>query len=289
MSCARLVFAVVFACSSLVRAEPGTIYFKIATLAGQADTWTGALEVGDLSQTIELTDAVALSTSFVGGLSSEPGFTFTSGNDIFVWQGDNETLGANSTVYSTDLVAAVKGGATWESLYGLSFNLLAGVTTDLSVLNPVFLRVSGQAGTIQFSNEPFPVFDPYAEWLTNYPGLTETARLADPDKDGFVNVVEFAFDGEPDVATPEFLQVTAVSNNAVFTFVAYNDLFPDSYAVLSTTNLAATPFAANAGITASISNAPDQAGILFSNSYTRKQFIVPMSLDQFFRVRANVP
>jgi hypothetical protein len=273
-----------------VRAESGSVYFKVITVAGDEDTWTGAFQVDDLSAAIDDPGAVALSTSFVGGLSSEPGFTFTSGSDIFVWQGDDESLGANSTIYSPDLVAALKAGITWRELYGQSYGLLSTPnTTDLSVLNPVFLRLSGQGGAIQFSNEPFPVFDPYTDWLTNYPGLTNTAKSADPDGDGFDNGTEFAFDGDPTVGTPALLTITTTASQAVITFVAHNSLFPDNYVVLSTTNLATAAFAPNAVATAAVEDSADQNGVLLNSTYTRKQFAVPVSFKEFFRVYALLP
>ena len=284
-----MALVAVVAFSHTTRAEPGSVYFKVTTTSGSADTWTGAFEVADLSQMILDTLAVSLTTAFVGGLSSEPGFWFSSGNDIFVWQGDNESLGANSTIYSLDLVTAVDGGVTWQGLFGQTFNLLGGLTTDLSVLNPVFLRVSGQGGTIQFSDTPFPVFDPYAEWLTNYPTLSETGKLADPDGDGFNNGTEFAFDGDPTVGTPALLHIVGAASNAVVSFVAHNSLFPDNYVVLSTTNLGTANFGTNAPVTGSIVNSADQSGLLLSNTYTRKQFTVPLSAKEFFRVKALLP
>lgn len=232
---------------------------------------------------------MALSTLFVGGLSSEPGFTFTSGTDIFVWQGNTESLGANSTIYSLELVTAVKAGVTWGGLFGQSFNLVNRLTTDLSVLNPVFLRVSGQGGIIRFSSEPFSVFDPYAEWLENYPTLTETGKSADPDGDGFDNGTEFAFDGDPMVGTPSLSTITGTASNTVITFVAHNSLFPDNYVVLATTNLATATFATDAAVADAIVDSADQSGVLLSNTYTRKQFTIPVSLKEFFRVRAFLP
>ena len=282
------VCALLMLCGAL-HAQPGTAYFKITTVSGAADVWTGSFEVADLSEVIDNTLAVALTTSFVGGLSNEPGYTFTSGNDLFVWQGDNATLGANSTVSSVELVAAVKGGATWQDLFGRSYALLGGLTTDLSVLNPVFLRVSGQGGTIQFSDEPFPLLDPYTQWLENYPGLTNTARVADPDGDGFDNGTEFAFDGDPTVPTPNLLRIFSDGSQAICTFIARDDIFPASYVVLSTTNLTSAPFVTNVPVTGSISNSLDQSGVLLGGEYTRKEFTVPLSLVEFFRIKADTP
>lgn len=272
------------------RAQLGSVYFKVTTLgatpSGPADTWTGAFEVEDLSATVRDTFAVSLSTSFVGGIASEPGFTFDSGSDIFVWQGD---VGGNSTIQSESLVAAITGSApvSWSGLIGQSFALLAGVTTDLQASSG--LRVSGQGGTIEFSDTPFPTFDPYAEWLANYPALTDTSKSADPDGDGFDNGTEFAFDGDPTVGTPALLTIVHGATNAIVSFVAHNTLFPNNYVVLSSTNLQTTVFATNGAATGSVVSSADQSGLLLSNTYTRKQFTVPIWAKEFYRVKALLP
>jgi len=269
------------------RAETGFVYFRVITTGGEADRWTGAFGVSDLSQTISATEAVSLSTSFVGGLSNEPGITFASGGDIFYWDGDNESLGANSTIYSMDLVTVVRAGIAWEGLFNQSFDLLDGLSTDLSALNPVFLSVSGQGGIIQFSDQPFPAVDYYGEWLSSYPGLSDTNRTADPDKDGFSNETEFAFDGNPTQATPDLIQVAGDEGQVIFRFVAHNELFPGNYAILSSTNLVGVPFATDRSVT--VTNSPDQTGVLLTNNYTRRQFAVPPLSQKFFRVRAFIP
>jgi hypothetical protein len=134
--------------------ESNLIYFKIITLDG--DTWTGVFEVDDITEAIQDTFETSLSTSAVGGLNNEPGFVFTSSNNIFVWQGDNSPPSASSTIYSTELVTIVNNGNNWQSLYGQTLNLFddGNSTTDLSALNPGFERVFGKGGTIQFSNSP---------------------------------------------------------------------------------------------------------------------------------------
>lgn len=37
----------------------------------------------------------------------------------------------------------------------------------------------------------------YDQWLANYPSLTDTAKTADPDTDGFANLMEFALGSDP--------------------------------------------------------------------------------------------
>lgn len=130
------------------------IYFKIITLDG--DTWSGVFEVNDIDENIQSTVTIFLSTSSVGVLNREPGFIFTSSNNTFVWQGENDPPNASSTIYSTALVSLINNGNSWRSLYGQTLNLFndGNSTTDLSAFNPDFQRVFGKGGTIQFSNSP---------------------------------------------------------------------------------------------------------------------------------------
>jgi hypothetical protein len=264
----------------------GSVYFTVVTLTGAR--WSGAFEVGDLSERVRDTEVVGLSTVFVGGLNDEPGYIFTSRGTEFVWQGDNDDIAANSTICSTELAAAVNAGIAWQELIGQDFVLLDDVTTDIAALNPTTLRLFGQGGLILFSDEPEPVPDAYTLWWLSYPGLTDTRPEADPDGDGFDNATEFAFDGDPRVPTPSLLQARATPDGVVFQFIARNDLFPQHYHVLSTTDLGATPFTGNADVTASIVDAEDQSGVPLSNDYTRKEFTVPLAAKGFFRVEATL-
>jgi len=156
-----LLIAVCFAISApRSDAQLFPVYFEIITAdpePGQpaADSWHGAFEVADLTLAITNTSTVSLTTPFVGGLTQEPGFWFRSGPD-FVWQGDFDPPGANSTIPSQELINAILAGAAWEDLFDNSYSLLSNVTTDLSALNPTAFRVSGQGGIISFSSEPIP-------------------------------------------------------------------------------------------------------------------------------------
>ncbi len=159
----RVTALVLFCFSvSVVRSEAQLlpVYFEVVTATPQsgqpvADSWYGAFDVADLSLAITNTTAVFLTTPFVGGLTQEPGFWFRSGPD-FVWQGDLDPPGANSTIPSQEWIDVILAGASWEDLFGNSFALLSNVTTDLSALNPTAQRVSGQGGTIAFSSTPIP-------------------------------------------------------------------------------------------------------------------------------------
>ena len=125
----------------------------------------------------------------------------------------------------------------------------------------------------------------YESWITNYPSLTGSNALpgADPDGDGFVNDMEFAFGGNPTVGTPALLTATREGTNALFTFVADTNAF--GYTVQSTGDLRTNPWTNNAAATAGVTNATNQTGLSLTN-YTRRQFAVPAIGRTFYRVEA---
>jgi hypothetical protein len=121
----------------------------------------------------------------------------------------------------------------------------------------------------------------YSTWVTLWPGLTNTLRTADPDGDSFNNGVEYAFDGNPTVGSPAMLTATGAGSNAVFQFTGLQGA-ATNYTVQSTTNLSTGPWT-NPGVT--VTNAADQSGLLLSNSYQRREFIVPAAgSNSFYRV-----
>jgi hypothetical protein len=127
---------------------------------------------------------------------------------------------------------------------------------------------------------------PYSSWLTNYPSLvgTNTNGTADPDRDGFINDLEFAFNGNPTNGTPALLTVTNVGGLANFRFVATTNGV--SYQVQSLTNLATGPWT-NSPV--SVTNAADQTGITPALAgYVRKSFVTNASGKIFYRVVATI-
>lgn len=140
-------------------------------------------------------------------------------------------------------------------------------------------------GVISVTNASAPAG--YNAWLTNYPTLTDTNRTADPDGDGFDNNTEFAFDGNPTVGTPALIKASPNGSTVTISFVANNELFAQSaYSVLSSTNLT-NGFVTNTSFT--IIDSPDQTGVLLTNDYLRKEFQVPVTTNEFFRIRCAVP
>jgi hypothetical protein len=125
----------------------------------------------------------------------------------------------------------------------------------------------------------------YSSWLTNYPSLTgaNTNGTADPDQDGFDNNLEFSFDGNPTTATAGLMTVRPAGTDAVFSWVQRNSGV--AYEVQKNASLTN---AWDAAQSLSISNSTNQGGILLPEDYVRREFIVPASGKDFYRVRSTI-
>jgi autotransporter-associated beta strand protein len=155
--------------------------------------------------------------------------------------------------------------------------------------NDVTYEFVQSTGVLSVSGDA-PV-DNYASWVGYWQTasggtFTNTAGDADPDGDGFDNNMEFAFDGNPTVGTPALLTATKSGADAVFNFVARKD--PPggaAYQVQATADLAVGPWT-NSAVT--VSNSLNQTGILVPAEYERREFTVPASAKDFYRVRATI-
>ena len=129
----------------------------------------------------------------------------------------------------------------------------------------------------------------YNAWVGYWQGIdptfTNTAGTANPDGDPFDNNEEFAFDGNPTIGTGALLTAVQVGTNAVFNYVAMTNTNAATYVVQNTTNLSTGPWT-NSSVT--ISTSTNQGGISQTNLYLRKEFVVPASGNQFFRVQATI-
>jgi hypothetical protein len=209
--------------------------------------------------------------------------------------GINDRLLATGGAALGGTVAVTIGDTNYAPASGDSFDLVDGTITgsptlDLPALEGGLTWVTNSftsTGVLSITNGSGPTNN-YASWLTNYPSLTGPDALgtADPDGDGFVNNLEFAFDGNPTVGTPALLSVTKSGSDAVFNFVARkNPPGGVTYDVQSTTNLASGPWG-SASITPSVST--NQSGILIPADYERRQFSVPASGKSFYRVQGTI-
>ena len=186
----------------------------------------------------------------------------------------------------------VAASGIYVPVTGNTFQLFSGAvggtpTLNLTPLSSPYVWVTNNftsTGQISVSNTA-PVLTPYQSWLTNY-SLTGTnaAGTNDPDGDGFINNLEFAFNGNPTVGTPALLVVSNVGGMANFSFMATTNGV--SYQPQSTTNLATGPWT-NSPV--SVTNAADQTGITPPLAgYVRKSFATNASGNAFYRVVATI-
>ena len=211
---------------------------------------------------------------------------------------NNSVGGAGSALFrgsfNIDLTSATTNtGDSWTLVsgvgktYGISF-AVAGFTNNSAgtwsfATNGVTYQFEQSTGVLSVADAS-PI-DGYANWLTNYPSLIGAATNggADPDGDGFVNSVEYAFDGNPTIGTPALMTVTAAGTNAVFRWIERTNGV--TYEVQKNSTLT------NAWTATGVTGSPaaDQSNVLLWPEYVRKEFSTNFSGRDFYRVRATVP
>jgi len=244
------------------------------------------------------------STTYSGALSGSGGLT-KSGNGTLTLSGANSYTGTTEVVSGilrvtnasfvadvgttdvalTDLAGTPAAGSSYQIFSG-PFNGSRGVvfTPPLSSGLQASFAASNSTVTVQSAGG----YSSWAAYWTANAGLVDTNGTADPDNDGFVNNMEYAFDGDPTVGTPSFLTATAAGTNIVISFVGLIDTNAVSYTVQSSTNLATGGWADNAPATAAITVSTNQSGVLLTNNYVRQEFLVPGGANTFYRVRALI-
>ena len=178
----------------------------------------------------------------------------------------------------TDVQASIVGTPTNGS--GTMTATIAAVNVLKSEL-PYNSHPATNISTITFDfGAPPPTFLTYSNWLTNYSSLTgtNTNGTADPDGDGFINNVEYAFGGNPTVGTPALL-VMASSN---ISFIALSNA-ASNYTVQNTTNLSTGPWT---NYSVPLSNTAPPFPIPLPASYQGMGFTVPLTpgTNNFYRV-----
>ncbi len=187
--------------------------------------------------------------------------------------GDTWNIVSNSlaTTYNTNFLVTgfSGGGGNW--------------TNTTNGVDYVFSQSSGNLTVVSTSSPT-----PYNAWVTYWQGVdpdfTNTAGTDNPDGDPFDNNEEFAFDGNPTIGSPALLTAVKAGTNTVFNYVALTNTNTAIYAVQFTGNL--TNSWTNASVT--ISNSTNQTGISLTNDYARKEFVVPATNNEFYRVQATI-
>jgi autotransporter-associated beta strand protein len=265
---------------------------QVTGAGGLNKTSFGALELrgtNTYSGNTTITDGVLK-------LAQNARLTFTIGGN-----GTNNAVGGTGTFTNDGVFVFNLSGASTTT--GDSWTIVAPTVTNSYGTNFLVNGFSGSGGNwTNTTNGATYVFaqstgvltvqsggtNAYDSWVSfwqgSYPGFTNTAPAADPDGDGFDNSEEFAFDGNPAVGSPALLRAAKGGTNSVISWVARNTGV--TYSVNATTNLAAGPWT-NAAVT--VTDSPDQTGIVLTNDYTRKQFTVPAAGNSFFEVEAITP
>ena len=264
---------------------PPVVVSAGATLGG-----TGA--VGDLT----VNGTLAPGTAATNGVFTATGSLSVPGTGRFrlFGNGVNDRLLASGGA-SLGGTVAVTVDDEYTPASGDTFDLVDGTINGTPALSLPALETGlvwvtnnfTATGVLSVTNGSGPTNN-YANWLTNYPSLTGPDALgtADPDGDGFVNNLEFAFDGNPTIGTPALLTVTSAGTNAVFNWVERkNPPGGVTYEVQKSTALT-NGWTPATGLT--ISNSLNQTGILIPADYERKEFIIPASGKDFYRVRGTI-
>ena len=173
-----------------------------------------------------------------------------------------------------DLVAGVINGTPLLSLPSLSGGL-TWVTNNFLSAGQIAITSGGVA--------------PYDAWVAYWqgvdPAFTSTAGTDDPDGDLYDNNEEFAFDGNPTIGTGALLTATMVGRDVTFSYVALDDANTAAYVVQATSDLAVGLWTNSAAV---VTNSSDQSGISLPDRYSRKEFVVPVTNREFYRVQAIV-
>lgn len=203
----------------------------------------------------------------------------------------NGAFNINLALAGTNLADAWTLVSIGSRTYGTNF-IVSGFSTSgdgiwtRTETNNVTYQFSQASGILEVTGVA-PV-NAYSNWLTNYPSLSGTNAVpsADPDGDGFSNGTEFAFDGNPTMGTPALMTAVKSGTNVVFRYVGRIDS-STNYHVMSTANLSTGPWVTNNSVT--VTNSADQSGILLPAEYVRREFSVPGTNREFFRIKATVP
>lgn len=281
---------------------------RTVTVDNTLTTFAGVVSgSGGLDKTGAGTLVLAGTNSYTGNTTVTAGALElgTNGTLAFVigGSGTNNGIGGSGTLqangrFSFNLVgAATNSGASWTIVantltqsYGTNFlvNGFSGAggnwTNNTNGVDYVFQQATG------LLTVGAPATNNYAGWVSYWqgvdPGFTNTAGTGNPDGDPYNNNSEFAFDGNPTVGSPAFLTAAKAGTNTVFNWAQRkNPPGGVTYQVKTTPNLTTGPWT-NAAVT--VSNSANQSGLNIPADYERKEFIVPGTNNQFFRVEAVV-
>ena len=211
----------------------------------------------------------------------------------------NQVIGAGSFVangkFGFDLAQAPKRTRdSWQIVsagsasYGPNFSVDGFSNSGLGpwdrLTNQTLYRFDQTSGTLSVVSGSTNI--PYNRWVTNFPGLPNLSASADPDGDGYNNQQEFAFNGNPVDPTPSMLRIESRGSNAKISFVGRRNTNEAAYYIMSTTSLSSGTWQTNNSV--SLIESADQEDVIFPDEYIRREFTVPVSGRNFFRIKAEV-
>lgn len=177
------------------------------------------------------------------------------------------------------ITPSTSGATAWQNV-----NNIQGVSAGQGYyLGTITISPDGEVNFVVRSDEA-PVTDDYTAWAEGYPGADLTDKEGDYDRDGFKNVVEYAFGTNPTLGNTALSSATAVSNNLTVGFFrrsTANDQAP-AYSVLSSTDLGNAFTNNGASISILTNSAPP--------GYQAASFTQPVSGSKvFYRINATLP
>lgn len=271
--------AVLTFAGSINKAGPGTLVLE------GANVHTGNTAVSE--GTLEVTETGSLAFT-IGGNGTNNSITGT-GTAVINGQFVFNLAGASTNAGDTWNIVAGSLAKSYGTNFVVSgFNGSGGLWTNTT--NGVDYVFSQSSGNLTVGSVAPPTNN-YASWVTFWETssggtFTNTAGTDDPDGDGFVNNLEFAFDGNPTVGTPALMEVTPAGTNAVFSWIERKNPPGGVTYVVQKSSALTNGWSAATGLT--ISNSLDQTGILIPADYERKEFEVPASGKDFYRVQGTI-
>ena len=271
--------AVLTFAGSINKAGPGTLVLKGANVhTGNTAVSEGTLEVAETGSL-----AFTIAGNGTNNALTGTGSAVLKGQFVFNLAGASTNAGD-----SWNIVAGSLAKTYGTNFIVSGFNGSGGLWTNTT--NGVDYVFSQSSGNLTVGSVAPPTNN-YASWVTfwetNSGGtFTNTAGTADPDGDGFINNLEFAFDGNPTVGTPALMEVTPAGTNAVFSWVERKNPPGGVTYVVQKSSALTNGWSAATGLT--ISNSLDQTGILIPADYERKEFEVPASGKDFYRVQGTI-
>jgi autotransporter-associated beta strand protein len=247
------------------------------------NTYSGstAINAGTLTLATNGSLRFVIGGSGTNNALSGTGTTTMRGQFAFDLTGASTATNATWTIVANTLANSYGTNFVVSGFNGVSGGNWTNTTNGVSY---VFAQANGVL-SVQSAASPSPYNSWVSYWQILYPSFTNTGGTENPDGDPFDNNEEFAFDGNPMIGTGALLTVTPVGTNAVFNYVALTNTNAVTYQVQNTTNLSAGPWS-NTVVT--ISNSANQSGISQTNNYLRKEFVVPATTNNFYRVQAAI-